>query len=151
MDISQADDFSMPKYLAATAYSIWFMLLPAYLSAVYAYYNTTSATDDADHANPTTGCSSSENVVHPSDDAHQSSASTSSEVHAMDTIKRIISQSIGVWNRMCLYGLEGSDQVALRILLVLLYQNRIENLDLRHFIDSVNWNLSSNGIANHVS
>nr|CAH8867689.1 unnamed protein product [Trichobilharzia regenti] len=150
MDISQADDFSMPKYLAATAYSIWFMLLPAYLSAVYAYYNTTSATDDADHANPTTGCSSSENVVHPSDDAHQSSASTSSEVHAMDTIKRIISQSIGVWNRMCLYGLEGSDQVALRILLVLLYQNRIENLDLRHFIDSVNWNLSSNGIANHI-
>ncbi|CAH8867329.1 unnamed protein product [Trichobilharzia szidati] len=154
MDISQTDDFSMPKYLAATAYSIWFMLLPAYLSAVYAYYNTTSTTEDADHANPSASCcccsSSSENVVNPSDDAHQSSASTSSDTNAMDTIKRIIAQSIGVWNRMCLYGLEGSDQVALRILLVLLYQNRIENLDLKHFIDSVNWNLSSTGIANHI-
>ncbi|VDP83976.1 unnamed protein product [Schistosoma mattheei] len=35
-------------------------------------------------------------------------------------------------------------------MLVLLYQNRIEDFDLLKFINSVDWSSSSSGIANHI-
>ncbi|XP_018648757.1 LOW QUALITY PROTEIN: IPR001194 DENN,domain-containing protein [Schistosoma mansoni] len=103
--IAQTDDYSKVKYLAGSAYSIWFMLLPGYLSTYFEVINI---------------------------------------------IKQIIVQSLGVYNRIHDYELEVPDQVALRILLVLLYQNRIEGFDLLKFINSMDWSSSSSGIANHI-
>uniref|UniRef100_A0A3Q0KKV4 IPR001194 DENN,domain-containing protein n=1 Tax=Schistosoma mansoni TaxID=6183 RepID=A0A3Q0KKV4_SCHMA len=145
--IAQTDDYSKVKYLAGSAYSIWFMLLPGYLSSVYKYY--TDEMDNINHcvnklSNPLIGSNNNDNDNNNNNNNH----STYFEV--INIIKQIIVQSLGVYNRIHDYELEVPDQVALRILLVLLYQNRIEGFDLLKFINSMDWSSSSSGIANHI-
>ncbi|CAH8626758.1 unnamed protein product [Schistosoma bovis] len=163
ISISETDDYTKVKYLAGSAYSIWFMLLPGYLSSVYKYY-----TDEIDNINH---CVNKTEIVNEYHNVQQQSGSTGCKLfnpiisnnnndnnnnnngnylEVMNVIKQIIIQSLGVYKRIHDYELEVPDQVALRILLVLLYQNRIEDFDLLKFINSVDWSSSSSGIANHI-
>ncbi|CAH8555599.1 unnamed protein product [Schistosoma turkestanicum] len=173
INLPQTDDYSRAKYLAACAYSIWFMLLPGYLSSVHHFYTDEIITDynhDVQTSLPqqqqqqtvnTVACK----LVHPSnmhnnddhsnDDRPNHNAAADDDDHdddeVMNIIRHILIQSIHVYKTMHnYYKLEIPDQVALRILLVLLYQNRIENFDLMQFINSMDWTSSSSGIANHI-
>ncbi|CAH8649338.1 unnamed protein product [Schistosoma rodhaini] len=143
INFAQNDEYSKVKYLAGSAYSIWFMLLPGYLSSVYKYY-----TDEMDNMNHCVNKLSNPLIGSNNNDNNNNTNSTYFEV--MNIIKQIIIQSLGVYNRIHDYELEVPDQVALRILLVLLYQNRIEDFDLLKFINSMDWSSSSSGIANHI-
>ncbi|KAK4467780.1 hypothetical protein MN116_008707, partial [Schistosoma mekongi] len=155
--ITQSDDYSKVRYLAGTAYSIWFMLLPAYLSGVYTYHTNqinsldhyASESDNIEYLTSTSLKSSSPNINNDSNTNNNNNNRIS--LTAMNIIKQILTQSLEVFKRICDYEIEVPDQVALRILLVLFFQNRVDDFNLMQFINSIDWTSSSTGIVNHNS
>ncbi|KAH8857030.1 C-myc promoter-binding protein [Schistosoma japonicum] len=156
-DITQSDDYSKVRYLAGTAYSIWFMLLPAYLSSVYTYHTNqigsvdhyTSEFVNIEYLTSTSLKSSSPNLNNDNS-TNNNDNDNRINLTAMNIVKQILTQSLGVFKRMCNYEIEVPDQVALRILLVLFFQNRIDDFNLIQFINSIDWTSSSTGIVNHI-
>ncbi|KAF7257885.1 hypothetical protein EG68_06772, partial [Paragonimus skrjabini miyazakii] len=122
------------KQLVAAIYSLWFMMLPAHLAALHAHVV------DEPHPDP------SEPLTERSrNDDPEPNVSV-----ATDVINACLSDAVRVATRLAEHRIECPDQVILRILLVLIYQNRPPDIPVDVFMDSVFWNDASLGLSNHI-
>ncbi|CAL8068085.1 unnamed protein product [Calicophoron daubneyi] len=65
-------------------------------------------------------------------------------------ISTYIQDAVKMLDKFRYYRFDFPDQVYLRVLLVLIFQNRPTDISLSNFLDAYKWNGSSIGIANHI-
>ncbi|TGZ59597.1 hypothetical protein CRM22_008990 [Opisthorchis felineus] len=119
------NEYGLPwaKQIVGTMYSLWFMLLPAYLGSLHMY-------------------ASELQKAQPNEQGDQDGA--------MITLNNCLSEAVQLAARLTKYDMVGPDQVMERILLVLIYQNRPPDISIPDFLEEVEWNDSSLGLVNHI-
>ncbi|KAF8564773.1 hypothetical protein P879_05379 [Paragonimus westermani] len=123
------------KQLVAAIYSLWFMMLPAHLAALYAHVIDEPPSDPGELLTEQRRGNDPEPNVPV----------------AADVINVCLSDAVRVATRLAEHRIECPDQVILRILLVLIYQHRPPDIPVDVYMDSVFWNDASLGLANHTS
>ncbi|KAA3676243.1 DENN domain-containing protein 4, partial [Paragonimus westermani] len=123
------------KQLVAAIYSLWFMMLPAHLAALYAHVIDEPRSDPGELLT----------------EQHRGNDPEPNITVAADVINVCLSDAVRVATRLAEHRIECPDQVILRILLVLIYQHRPPDIPVDVYMDSVFWNDASLGLANHIS